>query len=193
MLKRILLVCAGVLGVMLVVIGVLLYGTQDFWYPRRPANFPFAPLKDAAALKDPDNPIREFRLDMAVVEQNYPITRAQLASLTPEHVRSLAQEELDQLYGRLSAGPIPDGPYSGDLVFPRSDSANESYGGELELALRRLKGVVAIFVPFIDADASTRMGEALGGVDGRLADTGVKFIEKVGRVVWKGKLFNRDK
>ena len=166
MLKRILLIFAGLLALTMVVIGVLLFGTQEYWYPRRP-NIPFASLKDTA-LKDPDNPLKEFRVDMARVEQEFPLTRAQLTSLTPEQVRALSQEELDQLYGRLTAGPIPDGPFWGDLVFPRADSANETNATELQLAMRRLKGVVATFVPFVDADAPTRMEDAARRSEGAL-------------------------
>jgi len=190
MLKRILLIFAGLLALTMVVIGVLLFGTQEYWYPQRP-NIPFASLKDTA-LKDPDNPLKEFRVDMARVEQEFPLTRAHLASLTPEQVRALSQEELDQLYGRLTTGPIPDGPFWGDLVFPRTDSANETNTTELQLAMQRLKGVVTTFVPFVDADAPTRMEDALGGVKGRLTDAKIKLLQKVSRAVWKGKIFYRD-
>ena len=40
-------------------------------------------------------------------------------TLQPQHMATLTQEEVDQIYGRLTAGPIPDGAFDGDLVFPR--------------------------------------------------------------------------
>jgi hypothetical protein len=181
MLKRILLIVAGLLGLTVVVLGGLVWGSQEYLIPRRP-DIPFAPLQDTA-LKDPDNPTKVFRIDMAKVEQEVPLTRAHLASLYPEHIRALRQEELDQLYGRLAAGPIPDGAYQGDLVFPRGDDSSAR-----QEVLSRLKRLL----PFVDAGPPPRLEEALGGVKGRLAGDNIKLLEKIGRSVWKGKYFYRD-
>ena len=41
--------------------------------------------------------------------------------ITPENVVNLTQEQVDQIYGRLTAGPIPDGQHEGDLFFARGD------------------------------------------------------------------------
>ena len=41
----------------------------------------------------------------------FPLTRAHLMRITPENIAKLSQEQIDQIYGRLTAGPIPDGPY----------------------------------------------------------------------------------
>ena len=79
-------------------------------------DIPFAPTVDPS-LKDPDNPAKKFRVDFARVEHEFPLSRADLMKITPENVAALSQEEVDQLYGRLTAGPIPDGPYLGDLFF----------------------------------------------------------------------------
>ena len=181
MLKRILLIVAGLLGLIVVVLGGLVWGSQEHLMPRRP-NIPFAPLQDTV-LKDPDNPTKVFHFDMAKVEQEVPLTRAQLASLYPENIRALRQEEVDQLYGRLSAGSIPDGAYQGDLVFPRGDGSSERQ--EVVSRLRRM-------LPFVDADPPPRLEEALGGVMGRLAGDNIKMVEAIGRSVWKGKYFYRD-
>jgi hypothetical protein len=181
MLKRILLFAGGLLALTVVALGVLVWGSQAYWYPERP-NIPFAPLQNIA-LKDPDNSIKMFRVDMAQVEQEYPLTRARLASVKPEHIRALGQEELDQLYGRLTAGPIPDGPFMGDLVFPRADDTSDR-----QEAWKRLKRLV----PFVDADPPPRLAEALGGAAGRVAGDSIKMLEMVGRAVWKGKVFYRD-
>jgi hypothetical protein len=124
-------------------------------------DIPFAPPIDAA-IKDPDNPTKVFRVDFAEVEARFPLTAADRAKLTPENVAELAQEEVDQIYARLTAGPIPDGAFEGDLFFPRGDSFQ------------------------------TRLEEILGGLPGRLAGAKVELIETLGRTLWKGKLFDRD-
>lgn len=125
------------------------------------ADIPFAPPIDET-LKDPDNPTKVFRVDFAKVEQRFPLTVSDRAKLTPENVAMLAQEEVDQIYARLTAGPIPDGAFDGDLFFPRGDSLE------------------------------TRLEEVLGGMSGRLGGAKVELIETLGRTLWKGKLFDRD-
>ena len=72
------------------------------------------------------------------------------------------RKEFDQIYGRLSAGPIPDGPYYGDLFFRKGENLR------------------------------SRLGEALGGVAGRIADAKIATLESVGRQLWKGKMFYRN-
>jgi hypothetical protein len=68
--------------------------------------------------------------DLARVEHNHPLTAAHRAALTPQGLAKLSQEELDQLYARLTAGPIPDGAYQGTVIF--------ADGG----GLRRLKEIL---------------------------------------------------
>lgn len=55
--------------------------------------------------------------DFAKVEHDDPLTPAERAALTPESLAKLSQEELDQIYARLTAGPIPDGPHQGTVIF----------------------------------------------------------------------------
>lgn len=55
--------------------------------------------------------------DFARVERNHPLTPAHRAALTPASLATLNQEELDQIYARLTAGPIPDGPFQGTVIF----------------------------------------------------------------------------
>jgi len=101
-------------------------------------------------------------LDFARLEHEYPLTATELASLTPARLRQYSQEQTDQIYGRLTAGPIPDGAYDGDLFFPRG------------------------------TDSETRLGEILGGrLKSRLANLGVRKTERLGRILWKGKVFYR--
>ncbi len=147
-------------GLRLAGFGYLFAGGQLSPTPVRP-DIPFAPLSDPD-LHDPDNPIKVFRVDMAKVEHDFPLTRAQRAGLTQANLLALSQEEVDQLYGRLTAGPIPDGPYYGDLFFPRG------------------------------ASMAPRLQEILGGFEGRVAGAKVALAEQVGRELWKGKMFYHD-
>ncbi len=128
--------------------------------PEPPA-IPFAADTDTS-LKDPDNGIREFYVDLAKVESEKPLSRADLAKITPENIAALPQERVDQIYGRLSAGPIPNGPYYGDLFFRKGENLR------------------------------SRLGEALGGVAGHIADAKIATLESVGRQLWKGKMFYRN-
>ena len=125
------------------------------------AAIPYAPLQDDT-LHDAENPTKVFRVDLARVEQDFPLRRADLMHLTPENIRNLPQEQVDQIYARLTAGPIPDGSYQGDLFFPRGDNFE------------------------------VRLGEILGGLGGRVASAKIEKMERVGRLLWKGKKFYRD-
>src|SRR5256885_7622035 len=115
-----------------------------------PPAIPFADLTDNS-LKDPDNAIRTFQIDFARVEREKPLSRTDVAKITPQNIARLQQEEVDQIYGRLTAGPIPDGPYQGDLFFARG------------------------------ANQQARFGEVLGGVAGRIATVQVAALEAVGK------------
>jgi hypothetical protein len=101
--------------------------------------------------------------DFARLEHEYPLSIGERASLTPEQLAGFSQEEVDQIYGRLTAGPIPDGVYDGDLFFPRG------------------------------TDSETRLGEIIAGrLQARIANLGVRKTESLGRLLWKGKVFYRD-
>ncbi len=121
----------------------------------------FAPLTDAS-LVDPDNPRKVFRVDLASVEHQYPLSRSELMTLTPKNLKSFNQEQIDQIYGRLTAGPIPDGPYYGKLFFRKGDSGEN------------------------------RIAEIVGGFKGRVVDLKLKKISLIGHTLWKGKYFYRD-
>lgn len=132
-----------------------------------PPPIPFAPIEDTA-LKDPDNPAKKFRIDFARVEAEVPLTRQHLMSITPANIVNLTQEQVDQIYGRLTAGPIPDGQHAGNLFFALGDRITPQ------------------------AKLRTRLGQILGGLDGRLAGAGIEKLEEIGRDMWKGKVFFRD-
>lgn len=100
--------------------------------------------------------------DFAQLEHQFPLSPRQLMSLTPESIRTLDQEKVDQIYGRLTAGPIPDGSYDGDLFFPNGQSGQK------------------------------RLGEIVGGLKGVVADIEVQKLTLLGKALWKGKVFYRD-
>jgi hypothetical protein len=124
-------------------------------------DIPFAPMQDAA-IKDPDNPTKTSRIDFARVEAEFPLSRADLMKLTPDLIATLEQEKVDQIYARLTAGPLPDGPYLGDFFFARGDNKD------------------------------ARIEEIIGGLRGRLAGAAVSFLELIGNDLWRGKVFYRD-
>lgn len=100
--------------------------------------------------------------DLARVEFEHPIPLAELAKVTPEYLSGRNQEELDQIYARLSAGPIPDGAFDGSIIFPKGSS------GKL------------------------RAAEVVGGLKGLAVRLGGKKLEIAGETLWKGKVFYRD-
>lgn len=105
-------------------------------------DIPFAPYgKDHAS-----------KPDFARVERHHPLTDAHRAALTPQNLATLSQEELDQLYARLSAGPIPDGPYQGTVIF--------ADGGGLR-RLREILGGVKGLAADLGVDKLEHVAEAL--------------------------------
>ncbi|MGH7827432.1 MAG: hypothetical protein ACREQ7_19935 [Candidatus Binatia bacterium] len=99
-----------------------------FWPPSR-AKIEFAPYGDAYNEKP----------DFAFVEHQYPITRSALENLTPKDLEEFDEEQLNQLYARLTAGPIPDGPFDGTIIFAKGRGikrVGELLGGLKELAVK---------------------------------------------------------
>src|SRR5439155_6484549 len=82
------------------------------WFKPSPPDIKFAP----------DNADYRLKMDLAEVESKYPLAPADLQKITPENLATLSQEQIDQIYARLSAGPIPDGAYDGSIIFPRGSS-----------------------------------------------------------------------
>lgn len=92
----------------------------------------------------------QTKMDFARLEHQYPLTRADLLKLTPANVALFDQEQLDQIYARLTAGPIPDGPYKGTFFF--------SEGGGLKRAPEILGGLLGKAT-----DVEVEFLERLGG------------------------------
>ena len=80
----VLLVWGGLWAIRLAGFGSLLAVSNESVTPVRP-DIAFAPLTDTS-LHDPDNPIKVFRVDMAKVEHDFPLSRTDLASLTPANL-----------------------------------------------------------------------------------------------------------
>lgn len=119
--------------------------------------------------KDPDIKFLPYgeaydsKPNFAEVEYKHPLSPQDLAQITPRYLSKLPQEEIDQIYARLSAGPIPDAPFNGDLFFPRGVS------GDL-----RVEEIIG------------------GGFKGLAARFKLKKVRLIGKVLWKGKVFYRD-
>jgi hypothetical protein len=121
------------------------------WFGAKP-DIAFAPSGESYSAKP----------DLAQVEYLHPIPASELAKVTPKYLAGLDQEQLDQIYARLSAGPIPDGPFDGEAVFPRGSSGK------------------------------IRAAEIVGGLKGLAVNFKGKKLEVVAETLWKGKVFYRD-
>ena len=120
-----------------VVLSAILPGCD--WFKPGPPDIKFAP----------DNADYRQKMDLAEVEYKYPLLPADLSKITPENLAALSQEQIDQIYARLSAGPIPDGPFDGGILFPRGSSgkfrAAEIMDGLVGQALH-LKGIDSVMM-----------------------------------------------
>lgn len=100
--------------------------------------------------------------DFAQLEYQHPLSVEDLTKITPENLAVLDQEKLDQIYARLSAGPIPDGAFDGSIILTSGES------GKL------------------------RAGEIVGGLGGYVLHLKGVAVDKVGETLWQGKVFYRD-
>jgi len=111
----------------------------------------------------PEVPYAPPQTDFAEVEHASPLTEADLRKITPKNLKAATQEQVDQIYARLQAGPIPDGAFEGDLFLPKGESGKA-----------RLSEIVG------------------GGLTGLAVSLKAKKIEVLGAALWKGKVFYRD-
>ena len=87
-----------------------------------------------------------------------PSQPADLMKITPDNLKGATQEQVDQIYARLTAGPIPDGVYDGQMFFPKGTSERA-----------RLAEIVG------------------GGIKGFIVDRKAATLEHIGEFIWKGK------
>jgi hypothetical protein len=139
----------------LIVVAALAAGAYWLFVRPVPPDIPFAALEEGAP-----------GIDFARLEANLPLTVDDRGRITPSSLQALTQEQVDQVYARLTAGPIPDGAFDGDLFFPRG--IDES----------RFAEVVG--------------GGVAGGLKGRAADLSVTKLEFLGARLWRGKVFNSE-
>lgn len=102
------------------------------------------------------------KMDFAQLEYKHPLSTIDLNKITPENLAALDQEQIDQIYARLTAGPIPDGAFDGTALFPKGTSGKR------------------------------RVAEIVGGIAGFAANLKGMQLEKVAEFMWKGKVFYRD-
>jgi hypothetical protein len=136
--------------VFVVVVGAI-FIIRKYLVNRSPA-IAFAPYGDPYASKT----------DFAQVEYEFPLTTEQRMKLTPQNIQKFDQEQVDQIYARLTAGPIPDGAHDGDLFFP--------------------KGITG----------RARLAEIVGKVKGVAASLELEKLTILGKALWKGKVFYRN-
>ena len=103
------------------------------------------------------------KIDFARLEHELPLTPTDLMKITPDNLKGATQEQVDQIYARLTAGPIPDGVYDGQMFFPKGSSEK------------------------------SRLAEiAGGGIKGFVINLKAAKLERIGELIWKGKVFYRD-
>lgn len=100
--------------------------------------------------------------DFARIEHDFPLAPADLMKLTPQNIASYSQEQVDQIYARLTAGPIPDAAFDGALFFPKN------------------------------VDGDRRISEIVGGLPGLAIELKSQKLETLGRQLWRGKVFDRE-
>jgi hypothetical protein len=140
----------GILLLLLVVVVGAIFIIRKYKNPA--PDISFAPYEDPYSSKT----------DFAQVEYQFPLTTEQRMQLTPQNIQKFNQEQVDQIYARLTAGPIPDGPHDGDLFFP--------------------KGITG----------RARLAEIVGKVKGVAATVELEKLTILGRALWKGKVFYRN-
>ena len=100
--------------------------------------------------------------DLAFVEHTYPLTPDDLNKLTPKNIANYSQEQIDQIYARLTAGPIPNGAFDGGMFFPKNASGDR------------------------------RLAEIVGGLPGLAVEVKAHKLETLGQTLWRGKVFYRQ-
>ena len=100
--------------------------------------------------------------DVARLRSDFALTDAERLALTPDTIKQLDQAQVDQIYQRLDSGPIPDGPFRGDLFFPRGTKDD------------------------------VKLGELSGVPLGSVAELATMRVENLGKALWRGKVFFRS-
>jgi hypothetical protein len=111
---------------------------------------------------DPSGKSYAAKVDFAKLEHDLPLSLADLMKITPKNLEGATQDQIDQIYARLTAGPIPDGPYQGQAFFPKGTSGR------------------------------ARPAEIIGGgLKGFVVNLKTAKLEHLAEALWKGKVFYR--
>ncbi len=110
----------------------------------------------------PFGPTGEAALGFNELQGRFPLDDAARKLLTQENIELFNQEQIDQIYVRINAGPIPDGPYRGSFFF--------SEGAEFR-----------------------NIADVVGGLRGRVVDLKLDKLTAVGELLWRGKVFYKQK
>jgi hypothetical protein len=103
------------------------------------------------------------KVDFARLEHEHPLTPGDLKKITFRNLQAADQEQLDQIYSRLTAGTIPHGVYHGEFFFPRGESGHR------------------------------RISEIIGrDFKGALVGLKIAKLEHLGDAMWKGKVFDQN-
>jgi hypothetical protein len=100
--------------------------------------------------------------DFASVEHRFPLTTQELNKLTPKNIANYSQEQIDQIYARLTAGPIPNGAFDGGMFLPKN------------------------------TEGDRRIAEIVGGLPGLAVEVKAHKLENLGQTLWRGKVFYRE-
>jgi hypothetical protein len=104
------------------------------------------------------------KVDFARLEHELPLSVDDLKQITFRNLQAADQEQLNQIYSRLTAGSIPNGAYKGEFFFPQGESGRRRIA---EIMGQNLKGVMVNF----------KMAK----------------VEHLGDAMWRGKVFDREK
>lgn len=125
-------------------------------------------LLPACGFQEPDISFMDYdedyrsKPDFARLEHELPLVPGDRLEITPRNLEALSQEQVDQVYARLTAGPVPDGVYDGTFFFA-------------------------------DGAGLKRLAELIGGRRGLAARIKIQELEALGQLLWKGKVFDRDR
>jgi hypothetical protein len=117
-----------------------------------PPDIAFAPYGSGYASKP----------DFNDVEYRFALSARDRMRITPQNLAQLDQEQIDQVYARLTAGPLPDGPFDGAVIVPRGSRA------------------------------AAGPAEVVGGLDGMALRIKGLAVEEFARAFWKAKVFDRE-
>lgn len=112
------------------------------------------------------NDLYHCKVDFARLEHEHPLTREELKKITPADLkaREATQERVDQIYARLTAGPIPDGFYK--------ISVFRSEGGVRFEDYKNIAGPKGVGLALLLKQS---------------------WLRQIFEILWQGKVFERDK